>query len=94
MFHSLRHSSTTYKLKLSGGDIKAVQGDTGHAEAAMITERYAHILDDDRRINTEKFEEMFYQNNEKDSGDQDLAKIISKLKESPELVELLKGIIK
>ena len=94
VFHSLRHSSTTYKLKLSGGDIKAVQGDTGHAEAAMITERYAHILDDDRRINTEKFEEMFYQNNEKDSGDQDLAKIISKLKESPELVELLKGLIK
>ena len=42
VFHSLRHSSTTYKLKLSGGDIKAVQGDTGHAEAAMITERYAH----------------------------------------------------
>ncbi len=61
VFHSLRHSSTTYKLKLSGGDIKAVQGDTGHAEAAMITERYAHILDDDRRINAEKFEEMFYQ---------------------------------
>lgn len=39
VFHSLRHSSTTYKLKLSGGDIKAVQGDTGHSEAAMITER-------------------------------------------------------
>jgi len=35
VYHSLRHSSTTYKLKLSGGDIKAVQGDTGHAEAAM-----------------------------------------------------------
>ena len=30
VFHSLRHTSTTYKLKLSGGDIKAVQGDTGH----------------------------------------------------------------
>ncbi len=30
VFHSLRHSSVTYKLKLNGGDIKAVQGDSGH----------------------------------------------------------------
>ena len=29
VFHSLRHSSVTYKLKLNGGDIKAVQGDSG-----------------------------------------------------------------
>ena len=33
VFHSLRHTSVTYKLKLSGGDIKAVQGDSGHAQA-------------------------------------------------------------
>lgn len=26
VFHSFRHSSITYKLKLNGGDIKAVQG--------------------------------------------------------------------
>ena len=31
VFHSLRHTSVTYKLKLSGGDIKAVKGDSGHA---------------------------------------------------------------
>ena len=30
-FHSLRHLSTKYKLKLTQGDIKSVQGDTGHA---------------------------------------------------------------
>lgn len=28
VFHSLRHTSTTYKLKLNRGDMKAVQGDT------------------------------------------------------------------
>ena len=97
VFHSFRHSSTTYKLKLSGGDIKAVQGDTGHAEASMITERYAHILDDDRRINAEKFEEMFYQKHE-DPGmkgnTDELLNIMKKLQESPELLELLKGFIK
>ena len=29
VFHSLRHTGVTYKLKLKGGDIKAVQGDSG-----------------------------------------------------------------
>ena len=33
VFHSLRHSSTSLKLKISGGDIKAVQDDTRHAQA-------------------------------------------------------------
>lgn len=41
VFHSLRHSSTTYKLKLNKGDRKAIQGDTGHAQIDMITEIYA-----------------------------------------------------
>ena len=49
VFHSLRHTSVTYKLKLSGGDIKAVQGDSGHAQADMVTEVYGHIIDEERR---------------------------------------------
>ena len=62
VFHSLRHSSTTYKLKLNHGDLKATQGDTGHAEIDMITKVYAHILDEDRKINAQKFESAFYAN--------------------------------
>lgn len=62
VFHSLRHSSTTYKLKLNKGDLKATQGDTGHAQIDMITEIYAHILDEDRKINAQKFEIAFYAN--------------------------------
>lgn len=50
VFHSLRHSSTTYKLKLNKGDLKATQGDTGHAQIDMITDIYAHILDEDRKL--------------------------------------------
>ena len=72
VFHSIRHTSTTYKLKLSGGDIKAVQGDTGHAQAAMVTERYAHILDDDRRVNADRFEEAFYGNSQLGKRGQDV----------------------
>ena len=33
----LRHTSVTYKLKLNGGDIKAVQGDSGHSQVNMVT---------------------------------------------------------
>ena len=61
-FHSLRHSGTTYKLKLNHGDLKATQGDTGHAEIDVITKVYAHILDEDRKINAQKFETAFYSN--------------------------------
>ncbi len=60
VFHSLRHSSITYKLKLNGGDIKSVQGDSGHAQAQMVTDQYSHILDDDRRNNAALFEDAFY----------------------------------
>lgn len=61
-FHSLRHSSITYKLILSSGDIEAVQGDSGHAQAEMVTELYAHILDGARKRNAQKFETAFYCN--------------------------------
>ncbi len=60
VFHSLRHTSVTYKLKLSGRDIKAVQGDSGHAQADMVTEVYGHIIDEDRRKNAEMMENAFY----------------------------------
>ena len=60
VFHSLRHSSITYKLKLTRGDIKAVQGDSGHAQASMVTDQYSHILDENRRINAELIEKAFY----------------------------------
>lgn len=60
VFHSVRHSSITYKLKWSGGDIKAVQGDSGHARAEI----YSHILDEDRRANAQRFDENFYQKKE------------------------------
>ena len=47
-------------LKLSGGDIKAVQGDSGHAQADMVTEVYGHIIDEDRRKNAQRMEDAFY----------------------------------
>lgn len=103
VFHSLRHSSTTYKLKLNHGDLKATQGDTGHAEIDMITKVYAHILDEDRKINAQKFESAFYANpdlrNVKPPQEEpqptqiDLNALIEQLQKSPELANTLAAII-
>lgn len=60
VFHSLRHLSTGYKLKMTNGDIKSVQGDTGHAEAEMVMDVYSRIIDEDRRLNAKKMDEQFY----------------------------------
>ena len=64
VFHSLRHSSITYKLKLTGGDIKAVQGDSGHSQAQMVTDQYSHILDESRKENARLLENAFYRAND------------------------------
>lgn len=67
VFHSLRHTSVAYKLKLIGGDIKSVQGDSGHSQADMVTQVYSHIIDEERRKNAELMEKAFYNNEETDS---------------------------
>ena len=60
VFHSIRHASATIKLKLSQGDLKSVQGDGGWSSTAMLTKRYTHIIDDDRRHLAEQMEATFY----------------------------------
>ncbi len=60
VFHSLRHSTTSLKLKLSKGNIKAVQGDTGHAEAKMVTDTYAHGFDADRKLIAKEMDSGFF----------------------------------
>ena len=104
VFHSLRHSSITYKLKLNGGDMKSVQGDSGHAQAKMVADVYSHIIDDDRRMNAQRFEETFYSPKKEDMGkeqektadsvqesDQEL---LMKLLAKPEMAALLKTLAK
>ena len=103
VFHSLRHSSTTYKLKLNHGDLKATQGDTGHAEIDMITKVYAHILDEDRKINAQKFESAFYSNPDlrkvappqenAQPASIDLTALIEQQQKSPEPANTLASII-
>ena len=105
VFHSLRHSSITYKLKLNGGDIKAVQGDSGHSQTSMVTDVYSHILDDDRRMNAQLFEDAFYtgkgadpsapakapETEEQKTSDMDA---LMRLLGNPETADLLKQLVK
>lgn len=92
VFHSLRHSSTTYKLKLNNGDIKATQGDTGHSQADMVTDVYSHILDEDRKVNAQKFDDCFYRNGDEidhKKNKVDVDALVSALKDNPELMKQL-----
>ncbi len=108
VFHSLRHSSITYKLKLNGGDMKSVQGDSGHAQMKMVADVYSHIIDDDRRLNAQRFEEAFYSGrkseeqlsepvNERtppsDSSEID-QQLLLRLLKNPEMATLLKTLAK
>lgn len=108
VFHSLRHTSVTYKLKLSGGDIKAVQGDSGHAQADMVTEVYGHILDEDRKKNAQLIEDAFYKKENlnpdmkrTDAGKKKIevpdgidAEALMKVLNNPEMAALLAGLAK
>lgn len=105
VFHSFRHSSITYKLKLNGGDMKSVQGDSGHAQVKMVADVYSHIIDEDRRLNAQRFEEQFYQSKsipvveepeEKPAPEetQTEQELLQKLLANPEMAALLKSLAK
>lgn len=97
VFHSLRHSSITYKLKLNGGDIKAVQGDSGHSQAKMVTDTYSHILDDGRKNNALLFQEAFYEakTEPKEKTPEGLSpETLSKMLANPEVMALLTALAK
>lgn len=105
VFHSFRHSSITYKLKLNGGNMKSVQGDSGHAQVKMVADVYSHIIDDDRRLNAQRFEEQFYQTKETPQVEEEQQKtepsvsptdqeMLIKLLANPEMATLLKSLAK
>ena len=91
VFHSLRHLSTSMKLQYSGGDIKAVQGDTGHAQAAMVTQVYSHTFDANRRRVANLMETSFFSPVQKTQPkrDEKSEQLLSLLTKSPELADLL-----
>ena len=71
----------------------------------MITSVYAHILDEDRKINAQKFESAFYANpdlravrppekpKEPASATLDLEALVEQLRRSPELANTLAALL-
>lgn len=95
VFHSIRHTSAGAKLRISSGDLKAVQGDGGWSTPDMVTKRYAHILDEDRQTLASEMEERFYQNKgkltvPKEMGskmeNEDINKLAAMITSNPELL--------
>lgn len=92
VFHSLRHCSASLKLQIGGGNIKAVQGDTGHAQARMVTDLYAHTHNEDRRRLAQKVDEDFFRKRpataKKEAADE-AALAYQLLQENPDIAKLL-----
>ena len=91
VFHSLRHCSATVKLQISGGNIKAVQGDTGHAQARMVTDLYAHTDNEARRKLAQKVEQDFFQKSAqtKQTAADDAQRAYQLLLENPNMAKLI-----
>jgi hypothetical protein len=70
----------------------------------MITDVYAHILDEDRKVNAQKFEATFYAKNltnplrdvtpPPENNSPELNNLIATLQQSPELVAMLTQALK
>lgn len=70
-------------------------------EQGMVTKVYAHILDEDRKVNAQKFESAFYANPDlrgvqapaEPAPALDVQSIILQLQQSPELLSALTSLI-
>ena len=98
VFHSFRHFSTSAKLHISGGDIKSVQGDTGHAQAKMVTDRYGHFEDKNRQVLARKVEKEFFQQCKAPSGieapkDDPALDAYRLLQEKPEMAQMIVALL-
>lgn len=88
-FHGIRHTSITYKVKLSGGDFSTVMGDSGHANIESISDYAEHFFDEDRQELAQLLERAFYceddENDVEDRLDKLLGQIHSLVQSNPPL---------
>ena len=86
IFHELRHSSSTYKLLMSGGDIKVVQGDLGHASAKVSLDTYSHMQDTNRQALSKTIAKEFYGEESEEARQEQLLKLLD---DNPEVKKKL-----
>ena len=93
-FHSIRVSSASLKLAVSGGDIKSTQKDLGDKTTHMVLSTYARSLNEQHKAMNDKFDEYFYGSSQKEfniPNDNQLlySKMIEHLKQPEFLNKLL-----
>lgn len=90
-FHSLRHTSTTFKLIITNGDIKSVQGDNGQAVAAMVTDTYSFIIDSNRKNTANLFEREFFGNESENNNtvltEKQMELFVNRLSANPDMFQ-------
>jgi len=94
VFHSLRALSTSIKLQVSGGDIKAVQGDTGHSQSNMVTDVYARTFNENRKKLADQIDQQFFSGQGQPSSDDSVTNVenLEKLLEdSPKIAKLIEA---
>ena len=67
---------------MSGGDIKAVQGENGQKDPKMVTHQYSRILDEDRIRLADAMNDDFYRKDECKTEENEMLKAV---KDNPEL---------
>ena len=89
-------------MKLNHGDVKATQGDTSHSQADMVAQIYAHIWDETRKVNAQRFEAAFYANPDLRSvrapetpqvPTMNVQELLSQTAQSPELLTALSAML-
>jgi len=104
VFHSLRHSSATYKLKLTNGSMKDLQAEGRWSTMEMISKVYAHSFEEDRKSIAQKFDDAFYcgsgfdskannSNTDHNKTDVDVAELVSLIQKNPQLAQALRAVM-
>lgn len=60
----VRHTSSTYKLRVSNGDVKNVMLETGHASSDILLETYSKAFSEDRQEYAQLFDQAFFGSDE------------------------------
>jgi integrase len=86
-FKNIRHSSATYKMRISGNDAPTVAKDTGHADLRVLLETYVQKGSDaEQKALTKKFQNDFYENAPQ------LDTLLDKLKDNPLFEKLFQNL--
>jgi len=94
VFHSLRHTSASIKLTL--GDIKSVQQDTGHSQVRVLTEIYGHAFEENRVELTQKVNGKLFGKQKETAAvkaaepeNEATRQVLQRLEENPDLALIL-----